>query len=737
MGLDLSKDRRETIGVLISSIEESCQSKIWLGMQEYAANNNIELILYVSTFQQKAGKLQEHYSVIFDAVKLNDDIDGLIIFSGFIAEDIGSDEVAQFVQSYHNAPIVSIASVYDNITTIQSDNKYGIYNNVVHLIEKHNCEKIAFIRGPKGHSEAEERFAGFKEAMQKYGKIIDEDLIFPGHFSDWSGEEAVQDLLDNKKRKVDAIVCADDDTAIGAIKELSRRGLVVPRDVLVTGFDNNDYAEIITPSLTTAQQSFFEIGVKSLSTMVDIVHGVEVEECITIPTQNYYRQSCGCIEYSGTDGVVSFNKDKEIYEDLKFASLQLFPTTIPKNKTEFWIEQINKTLLFEAIVIEEFLHLFDIILIEFRKYSDDISVWNRYLELLLNKASDYYDSKKIFKIADAIIKANQLINRADERNYLYHNLKNSEEQWEIRGIAQDIVTSFNIDTLSNKLNHVSKNLNIDYIYIFLYEKSIEYKKWEQPTSVSFKIEVNTVGKFFSDKIGKVIPITELQIFKRKLLAESNLPIIYMPLFFGNKQTGIMIVSYNPDNPIDMYETLRLSISTSVRGALLLEQVEKQSTTDSLTGLYNRRGFVSFSLARLKHLRRSITPHSLFFIDMDGLKHINDTFGHKEGDKAITICAQLLRETFRESDIIGRMGGDEFTILTSQVDHENIDTITLRLRKAFDKFNQNSQLPYKVNCSIGAYNLFDFSEKSFNNALQKADELLYEEKKNKREQGIGR
>jgi diguanylate cyclase (GGDEF)-like protein len=93
------------------------------------------------------------------------------------------------------------------------------------------------------------------------------------------------------------------------------------------------------------------------------------------------------------------------------------------------------------------------------------------------------------------------------------------------------------------------------------------------------------------------------------------------------------------------------------------EIREMSLRDLLTGLYNRRGFITLAEQQLKAANRAHRPLQLTFADCDRLKWINDTLGHKEGDKALIDTAQILRQTFRESDIIARLGGDEFAILS--------------------------------------------------------------------------
>ena len=117
-----------------------------------------------------------------------------------------------------------------------------------------------------------------------------------------------------------------------------------------------------------------------------------------------------------------------------------------------------------------------------------------------------------------------------------------------------------------------------------------------------------------------------------------------------------------------------------------EKLEGLSLTDHLTGLNNRRGFMILANSLLKFARRAKHPLSLLYIDMDSLKEINDTFGHTQGDTALTHFANILTKTFRESDVIARLGGDEFTILTIDASENSINSIKARLQSNVDAYN---------------------------------------------------
>lgn len=153
-----------------------------------------------------------------------------------------------------------------------------------------------------------------------------------------------------------------------------------------------------------------------------------------------------------------------------------------------------------------------------------------------------------------------------------------------------------------------------------------------------------------------------------------------------------------------------------------------SLMDELTGLHNRRGFVSLAQQRLKLTSREGVRSTLIFIDVDNLKYINDTFGHREGDGALQQIAGLLRECFRESDIIGRLGGDEFCVLLSHTSEAGDLLIRKRLVQLIDRSNANGKRVYELSVSIGAVDIAGPEE--LEQQIGRADALMYEHKRAK-------
>jgi diguanylate cyclase (GGDEF)-like protein len=157
-------------------------------------------------------------------------------------------------------------------------------------------------------------------------------------------------------------------------------------------------------------------------------------------------------------------------------------------------------------------------------------------------------------------------------------------------------------------------------------------------------------------------------------------------------------------------------------------VRSLSLIDDLTGLYNRRGFTTLAEQHLKHAARHGKNLLLVFADLDGLKLINDQFGHARGDQALIQTGGLLRSTFRNSDILARLSGDEFVILVLDEEKDSSEVIRARVEEEFHKFNQQGTLPFSLSLSIGLSRFDPQSTRSIEGPMALADQNLYERKR---------
>jgi diguanylate cyclase (GGDEF)-like protein/PAS domain S-box-containing protein len=160
-------------------------------------------------------------------------------------------------------------------------------------------------------------------------------------------------------------------------------------------------------------------------------------------------------------------------------------------------------------------------------------------------------------------------------------------------------------------------------------------------------------------------------------------------------------------------------------------IKTLSLVDELTGLYNRRGFLAFSEQHLISVQRANKSLMVVYADLDGLKQINDSFGHKEGDRALMKTAEILRETFRSSDVLGRLGGDEFTVFAAVEPEGGVETVMARLNDKFLKYNSQNPSPYRLSVSVGLAFMHPDECRTVEDLMAEADESMYQNKRKKK------
>jgi len=176
--------------------------------------------------------------------------------------------------------------------------------------------------------------------------------------------------------------------------------------------------------------------------------------------------------------------------------------------------------------------------------------------------------------------------------------------------------------------------------------------------------------------------------------------------------------------------LARSLRYAIDRKRLETSLQEMTLVDDLSGLYNRRGFFKFADQQLKLIRRMRKRGLLVLADIQGLKEINDTFSHAAGDVAITDAAALLRETFRESDVIGRLGGDEFVILAIGVADDGPQSILRRLAKALGAYNEAPDRRFRLAFSLGIASIDLGDGSTLDHLLGEADCDLHGRKRRK-------
>ncbi len=206
-----------------------------------------------------------------------------------------------------------------------------------------------------------------------------------------------------------------------------------------------------------------------------------------------------------------------------------------------------------------------------------------------------------------------------------------------------------------------------------------------------------------------------------------------PLKVEGAMIGVMAVQiYKPgihygQEDLNLLEFVSSQVALAIERKRMDEEIRSLSLTDDLTGLYNRRGFTLLAEQEVKLAHRINRSMLLFFCDVDSLKGINDTHGHAQGDQALKEVSTILKETFRDADILARLGGDEFVVLAVDALLESAETMTGRIQAALMKGNREGQRPYQLNLSTGVARCDPEVPCSVNDLIIQADRLMYNQK----------
>lgn len=215
--------------------------------------------------------------------------DGLIVFSGCLPDDElrRLHSVGLPVVLLHRIPPEDIA-----ISSITVDNRKGAREIVEHLITVHNCQRIAFLRGPETEADSTWREAGYHDALEAHGIAYDPVLVGYGGFDERIAYATVTDWL-AQGLEFGAIFTGDDEAAPGVLNALRDAGLRVPEDIVVVGFDDDYVASRLIPALTTVHSPIEQVGQKAVQELRRLMEN-KTPRAQVLPTELVIRQSCGC-----------------------------------------------------------------------------------------------------------------------------------------------------------------------------------------------------------------------------------------------------------------------------------------------------------------------------------------------------------------------------------------------------------------------------------------------------------
>ena len=292
--------RRPNLAFILDNLFDGFEESIWTSIVAAAREQDASLVCFLggSLTPERADREPWARNALFDLVT-PENFDGVISLSASVGIFLDDAEMERFLSRFAPLPLVHLCRELPGAPSLVVDNGAGIRAMMDHLVGHHGRQRVAFIRGPRTSNDAEERFAAYRASLERYGLPYDPAYVFDGDYQRSSGIRAVQAFWDERQLRPDAIVAANDLMALYAVAELDRRGIDVPIEVAVTGFDDVAAASSALPSLTTVRQPLEEIGRAAVLRMLALLRGEPAPPLETFPAQLVVRRSCGCLPVLG------------------------------------------------------------------------------------------------------------------------------------------------------------------------------------------------------------------------------------------------------------------------------------------------------------------------------------------------------------------------------------------------------------------------------------------------------
>jgi len=576
----------------------------------------------------------------------SDSIDAIIIVSSFFVSTISVQKFESLIRGLSSKPVVSIGAdlSFSNSCTLKN-NCQEVYNELIeHLSVKHNLKKIAFLSADNSVSqESLERFEAFKAALKKNNLQFDPDLVYEGNFTTGSGEQAMKDFKSKEDIPFEAIVCANDLMALGVMKELQKKGISIPGDIVVTGFDNSVQCQVLDPSLTTIGFDISDYGRKSAELIYRKLKGENIPSENFFPMKNYFRESCGC------------DRTDELIKHFENSTLNQY---LNANQEKRNLYTLLDVLQFSESLTDLFTRFHQILFsVDIRRIA--VCLFD---EPVVNTKEDYFQLPQEVELSLAIDREHgtELIQSGIRFNPLDNLLPENV---------------FNEDFDEYILEPVFYG---DKVYGYFFFKPGERNNYQAVIYM----------KYLSSAIASSFEYSRKQ------------------------EENIRLSQENQDLIVDN------------------DKLDETSKTDELTQVFNRRGFMVAGKQILALTHSMIKKGSVFFVDMDGLKKINDNYGHNMGDEAIKAVAKALKKAFSLNDVIGRLGGDEFAIISGEVTGNSFDEKYNLIHKKLNEIVKRKNLPFDISVSMGVVE-FTNRDSDLEKLLTRADEKQYQLKKTKK------
>ena len=399
---------RKLLGVIIAQSDAPYQSKLLKGILEEAFELNYDVAVF-STFEKDKLSDAWHEGEINIFSMINYSVlDGIIFVPDTLRVGGVAERVEKDIKKKFSKPVVSVDIATEGFDNIFTDDVQNIKMLISHLIEDHKFTDIAFMTGIKGHPHSTNRLTGYYEAMIEHNLPIDQSRVFYGDFWYNKGDEVVQTLMDDERPMPQAIACASDTMAISVCEALKARGLRVPEDVAVTGYDSIEAGINYVPSISSSEIPAENTGIRTVRFIHSLITGTKFRDD-PCGAEISIAKSCGC-SVNIAEKLRNKNKswrDSDLYSGFDSAYNFMLEALISEKDYEKYLWDLG----WYAHHIGEFEHLYICMCENWDNLGETEQNCNylkkgytkkMYLPLYRHRESNYIDMERSFNVSEML-----------------------------------------------------------------------------------------------------------------------------------------------------------------------------------------------------------------------------------------------------------------------------------------------------------------------------------------------
>ncbi len=561
------------MGLVLASLHTGASVAAWPGVADAAERADVDLFCFPGG---RIG-LREGYEAsrnsIYDLAG-GAGLDGALIWASSLSGADTSESVDRFIDRYRDIPLASLSTGIEGAPVVTFDYYGGMHEAIAHAVTVHGCRRIAFIRGPDRHAGAQERYQAYLDTMREFELEADSRLISSPYPWD-SGALAARELLDERGlapgADFDALAASSDLMALGAVREFQSRGCRIPEDIAVLGMNNTIESRLMSPSLTTVDCPFAELGELGLSVLLELIDGAERGEKPPAPeikrlrTRLITRRSCGCVPSLRAVGTVeSTLRDLDGLAKAAAAAAgvsERLERDWVRPLTEAWLAALSGTSGAES----RFLDLFGRILDRATRSGIEIAPWQNAITVL-RRSSAAAGHRGRDCAEELSSQARILAAEAAERSQAYRAWELEKRDEALRDLDHELLVAFEPRGLSGILAERLPKLGIHSAFVCRY---LDYgPEGRAALAAGFKD-----GCALSMEESRAAPFPAVDLLPPGIFPDRRLSYVVEPLFFHDTPIGYALFEIGNRAGV-VYERLRDSVSNALRGSLMFERVEE-------------------------------------------------------------------------------------------------------------------------------------------------------------------